>query len=178
MPTNPIDTRTEAHHTPGASPSSSRHDTNSLPNKPPPIDLTHLPPPAGQTSGQVASSSSGKSFSPRRAVPTYPRWAHKSDSPRLAKTIHDFALFLSSLPVPVHRWTPRIAARVVATVLAKNNLMATNLAFDIALLFWRLIINIFFRSIQPRGAWRIPTDGPVIFVGAPHHNQVSLMRSP
>jgi hypothetical protein len=65
-----------------------------------------------------------------------------------------------------------------------------------------MIINIFFRSIQvseaafysieallkegfafcllsfalaqPRGAWRIPRpeEGPVIFVGAPHHNQV------
>ncbi len=52
-------------------------------------------------------------------------------------------------------------------------LFAHKKAFDLAILFWRLIINLFFRSIQPRGAWRIPKqgDGPVIFVGAPHHNQ-------
>ncbi|CEH17773.1 GLYCEROL-3-PHOSPHATE O-ACYLTRANSFERASE 1 [Ceraceosorus bombacis] len=51
--------------------------------------------------------------------------------------------------------------------------MATNIAFDIALLFWRIVINVFFRSIQPRGAWKIPrpNEGPVIFVAAPHHNQ-------
>ncbi|KDN45743.1 hypothetical protein K437DRAFT_224087 [Tilletiaria anomala UBC 951] len=52
--------------------------------------------------------------------------------------------------------------------------MASNAVFDLALLFWRLIINIFFRSIQPRGSWRIPREGaggPLIFVAAPHHNQ-------
>ncbi|CDR38833.1 CYFA0S02e06634g1_1 [Cyberlindnera fabianii] len=29
----------------------------------------------------------------------------------------------------------------------------------------------FFREIRPRGAFRIPKTGPVIFVAAPHHNQ-------
>ncbi|KAJ7285867.1 glycerol-3-phosphate O-acyltransferase [Mycena rebaudengoi] len=29
----------------------------------------------------------------------------------------------------------------------------------------------FFREIRPRGAFNIPRDGPVIFVGAPHNNQ-------
>ncbi|CBQ73776.1 related to SCT1-glycerol 3-phosphate/dihydroxyacetone phosphate dual substrate acyltransferase [Sporisorium reilianum SRZ2] len=49
--------------------------------------------------------------------------------------------------------------------------MASNIAFDIALFFWRIIINLFFREIRPRSAWRIPREGPVIFVAAPHHNQ-------
>jgi len=43
--------------------------------------------------------------------------------------------------------------------------------YEAALMFWRLIIQIFFREIRPRGAFNIPRDGPVIFVGAPHHNQ-------
>lgn len=145
--------------------------------KPPPIDVTHLPSndPSSSTNGAHLSQPAHPQPQPpsKRPPPTYPRWAHRRDSPRLARTIHDLALFLSSLPLPLHKYTPRIAARLVARLLQRNNLMASNIAFDIALLFWRCIINIFFRSIQPRGAWRIPTDGPVIFVGAPHHNQVS-----
>ncbi|KAG9019495.1 hypothetical protein FRB90_001568 [Tulasnella sp. 427] len=45
------------------------------------------------------------------------------------------------------------------------------LTYDTVLLFWRIVVNIFFREIRPRGAWNIPKDGPVIFVAAPHHNQ-------
>ncbi|KAG8864956.1 hypothetical protein FRB96_003544 [Tulasnella sp. 330] len=47
----------------------------------------------------------------------------------------------------------------------------TAFAYDAMLSFFRLIINIFFREIRPRGAWNIPKEGPVIFVAAPHHNQ-------
>ncbi|KAG9318451.1 glycerol-3-phosphate O-acyltransferase [Chiua virens] len=43
--------------------------------------------------------------------------------------------------------------------------------YETALMFWRIITQIFFREIRPRGAFNIPRDGPVIFVGAPHHNQ-------
>ncbi|EKM82709.1 hypothetical protein AGABI1DRAFT_34488 [Agaricus bisporus var. burnettii JB137-S8] len=39
------------------------------------------------------------------------------------------------------------------------------------MLFWRTVTQIFFREIRPRGAFNIPRDGPVIFVGAPHNNQ-------
>ncbi|KZO91664.1 hypothetical protein CALVIDRAFT_541566 [Calocera viscosa TUFC12733] len=44
-------------------------------------------------------------------------------------------------------------------------------AYDAVLLFWRIVLNLFFREIRPRGAWHIPRTGPVIFVAAPHHNQ-------
>ena len=54
---------------------------------------------------------------------------------------------------------------------------ASNLTYDLALLLFRLIINIFFREVRPRGAFNIPRDGPVIFVGAPHSNQVRLLIS-
>jgi glycerol-3-phosphate O-acyltransferase/dihydroxyacetone phosphate acyltransferase len=45
-------------------------------------------------------------------------------------------------------------------------------AYDLALLLFRGIINIFFREVRPRGSFNIPREGPVIFVGAPHSNQV------
>ncbi|KDR81579.1 hypothetical protein GALMADRAFT_239612 [Galerina marginata CBS 339.88] len=44
-------------------------------------------------------------------------------------------------------------------------------SYDAAMLFWRTITQIFFREVRPRGAFHIPKDGPVIFVGAPHNNQ-------
>lgn len=45
--------------------------------------------------------------------------------------------------------------------------------YYIAVLLWRTILYIFFREIKPRGTYKIPTEAPVIFVAAPHHNQVS-----
>ncbi|TRM57587.1 glycerol-3-phosphate O-acyltransferase [Schizophyllum amplum] len=44
-------------------------------------------------------------------------------------------------------------------------------SYDTAMFFWKTITHIFFREIRPRGAYNIPRDGPVIFVGAPHNNQ-------
>lgn len=49
---------------------------------------------------------------------------------------------------------------------------SSNLAYDLALLLFRGIINVFFREVRPRGSFNIPREGPVIFVGAPHSNQV------
>ncbi|KAL4067595.1 hypothetical protein V8B97DRAFT_2092053 [Scleroderma yunnanense] len=43
--------------------------------------------------------------------------------------------------------------------------------YEAAVIFWRIITQIFFREVRPRGAFNIPRDGPVIFVGAPHNNQ-------
>jgi 1-acyl-sn-glycerol-3-phosphate acyltransferase len=48
-------------------------------------------------------------------------------------------------------------------------------AYDLALLLFRGIINTFFREVRPRGSFNIPRNGPVIFVGAPHSNQVRLV---
>jgi glycerol-3-phosphate O-acyltransferase/dihydroxyacetone phosphate acyltransferase len=35
-------------------------------------------------------------------------------------------------------------------------------------------LDIFFREVQVRGAWRVPNEGAVILVAAPHANQVRL----
>ncbi|KAI9931928.1 hypothetical protein ASPWEDRAFT_40278 [Aspergillus wentii DTO 134E9] len=43
--------------------------------------------------------------------------------------------------------------------------------YDFGLWIFTLCLDIFFREIYPRGAWRIPTKGPVLIVAAPHANQ-------
>lgn len=41
-----------------------------------------------------------------------------------------------------------------------------------AFLWMISVIMLFFREVHPRGAWKVPKRGPVIFVAAPHANQV------
>lgn len=53
---------------------------------------------------------------------------------------------------------------------------SSSLAYDLALLLFRGITKVFFREVRPRGSFNIPRDGPVIFVGAPHSNQVRIAR--
>ncbi|KAI8381423.1 uncharacterized protein BYT42DRAFT_494763 [Radiomyces spectabilis] len=52
--------------------------------------------------------------------------------------------------------------------------------YDVALWIFNIMLEIFFREVRPRGAHKIPKDGPVIFVAAPHANQfvdpIILMR--
>lgn len=43
--------------------------------------------------------------------------------------------------------------------------------YDLLLWFWSVVFDCFFREIRPRGAFRLPKSGPVIFVAAPHANQ-------
>ncbi|KAF8323193.1 glycerol-3-phosphate O-acyltransferase [Clavulina sp. PMI_390] len=52
-----------------------------------------------------------------------------------------------------------------------NSGLTSTLPYDSVLLTFRFLINIFFREIRPRGTYNIPSDGPIIFVAAPHHNQ-------
>ncbi|KAL1916529.1 uncharacterized protein VTP21DRAFT_5720 [Calcarisporiella thermophila] len=46
-----------------------------------------------------------------------------------------------------------------------------SLSYDLFVWFFNILLDIFFREIQPRGAHKIPLEGPVIFVAAPHANQ-------
>lgn len=45
------------------------------------------------------------------------------------------------------------------------------LLYDFVQWLFAIIFDCFFREIRPRGAFRIPKSGPVIFVAAPHANQ-------
>ncbi|ETN43246.1 uncharacterized protein HMPREF1541_02405 [Cyphellophora europaea CBS 101466] len=52
--------------------------------------------------------------------------------------------------------------------------------YDLVVWSLSVLIELYFREVHPRGAWKIPRVGPVIFVAAPHANQfvdsVILMR--
>ncbi|KAF2267533.1 CTR1 suppressor protein [Lojkania enalia] len=43
--------------------------------------------------------------------------------------------------------------------------------YDGFLWVFSILIDLFFREVHPRGSWKIPQRGPVIFVCAPHANQ-------
>lgn len=45
--------------------------------------------------------------------------------------------------------------------------------YDVFLWVIGIIIDLFFREVHPRGSWKVPREGPVLFVAAPHANQVS-----
>lgn len=53
---------------------------------------------------------------------------------------------------------------------------ASSWLYDLVLNVFSPSIDIFFREVQVRGAWRVPVDGAVILVAAPHANQVRLNR--
>ncbi|KAI9269048.1 hypothetical protein BDA99DRAFT_503349 [Phascolomyces articulosus] len=46
-----------------------------------------------------------------------------------------------------------------------------DLGYDTALWIFNIMLEVFFREIRPRGAHKVPRNGPVIFVAAPHANQ-------
>ncbi|KAK9448450.1 uncharacterized protein V1518DRAFT_395366 [Limtongia smithiae] len=52
--------------------------------------------------------------------------------------------------------------------------------YDMVVWGMSVVFDLFFREIRPRGAYRIPRHGPLIFVAAPHANQfvdpIMLMR--
>ena len=49
--------------------------------------------------------------------------------------------------------------------------------YDLLLWTFSILVDLFFREVHPRSSWKIPRKGPVIFVAAPHANQVSATQS-
>ncbi|KAF2706334.1 hypothetical protein K504DRAFT_438527 [Pleomassaria siparia CBS 279.74] len=43
--------------------------------------------------------------------------------------------------------------------------------YDTFLWVFSMLVELFFREVHPRGSWKVPREGPVIFVCAPHANQ-------
>ncbi|KAI8384391.1 uncharacterized protein BYT42DRAFT_562373 [Radiomyces spectabilis] len=56
----------------------------------------------------------------------------------------------------------------------------TSFTYDLAQWIFNILISLFFREVRPRGAYKIPKQGPVIFVVGPHASQfvdpILLMR--
>lgn len=53
-----------------------------------------------------------------------------------------------------------------------------NWVYDMILWTMSVLVDLFFREVHPRGSWKIPRKGPVIFVAAPHANQVGRFPRP
>lgn len=51
----------------------------------------------------------------------------------------------------------------------------TNWKYDLFLYVIGNLVDTFFREVVPRGSWRVPQSGPVLFVAAPHANQVGSL---
>lgn len=45
--------------------------------------------------------------------------------------------------------------------------------YDLFLYLMGNLVDLFFREVVPRGSWKVPRNGPILFVAAPHANQVS-----
>ena len=43
--------------------------------------------------------------------------------------------------------------------------------YDLMLWSLSILVDLFFREVHPRGAWKIPLHDPILFVAAPHANQ-------
>ncbi|KAF7874951.1 hypothetical protein EAF04_002125 [Stromatinia cepivora] len=63
----------------------------------------------------------------------------------------------------------------------KEQFPMTNWIYDVFLWTFSILVDLFFREVHPRGSWKVPRRGPVIFVAAPHANQfvdpLILMRT-
>lgn len=110
-------------------------------------------------------------------------------TPSLDKTILDLRTLLKSflvfvpsslrklrflLPSPLLRLSRAIIRRIAMT-LHKRGALASSMFYDLLVMMWKTMINLFFREIRSRGAWKVPREGEgaIIFVVGPHHNQVS-----
>ncbi|GAA5848725.1 hypothetical protein JCM8547_004608 [Rhodosporidiobolus lusitaniae] len=113
--------------------------------------------------------------------------AEPIDPPSLSETHSDLRTllkgFLLLVPTSIRRLRflipnplrniARFIIHQVAMFLHARGALGSNLVYDIVASMWRIVINIFFREIRSRGAWKIPKaeEGAVIFVVGPHHNQ-------
>ncbi|KAK5191340.1 Glycerol-3-phosphate/dihydroxyacetone phosphate acyltransferase [Exophiala xenobiotica] len=53
----------------------------------------------------------------------------------------------------------------------KGNQLMIPWLYDLVLWTMSVLIDLFFREVHPRGAWKVPRQGPIILVAAPHANQ-------
>ncbi len=51
----------------------------------------------------------------------------------------------------------------------------SNWKYDTFLWTMSVLVDLFFREVHPRGSWKVPRHGPVLFVAAPHANQVRAL---
>ncbi|KAK3316274.1 hypothetical protein B0H66DRAFT_625254 [Apodospora peruviana] len=69
------------------------------------------------------------------------------------------------------RLEPVSRSKSTPTPLAKELYPMSNWRYDAVLWSLSILVDLFFREVHPRGSWRVPRRGPVLFVAAPHANQ-------
>lgn len=57
----------------------------------------------------------------------------------------------------------------------KNKQRMVPALYDFVLWLMSVLIDLFFREVVQRGAWKVPKKGPIILVAAPHANQVCFI---
>ena len=60
--------------------------------------------------------------------------------------------------------------------MARQEVAQVGWIYDLLLWTFSIPLDLFFREINTRGSWKVPRRGPVIFVAAPHANQVRNFR--
>jgi 1-acyl-sn-glycerol-3-phosphate acyltransferase len=55
----------------------------------------------------------------------------------------------------------------------KSKYRRADLLYDCVVWLFNIMLDVFFREIRPRGSHKVPLEGPLIFVAAPHANQVN-----
>ncbi|PLW09230.1 hypothetical protein PCANC_22696 [Puccinia coronata f. sp. avenae] len=136
---------------------------------PPVVDGPHPPPPPG-----LAAPLSTRPDQPQPTLLNHTLQDTLEDLSSLLQTFRKILPLSHRLAQFVPRLIHRIARSCIqrmAQMLYNRNLLASNVAYDLAILLLKWIINLFFREIRPRGSHKIPVKGPLIFVAAPHHNQ-------
>ncbi|KIX05166.1 uncharacterized protein Z518_06038 [Rhinocladiella mackenziei CBS 650.93] len=67
--------------------------------------------------------------------------------------------------------TRAVTARSSRRTKKKGNQLQRPWLYDLVLWALSVLIDLFFREVHPRGAWKVPRQGPIILVAAPHANQ-------
>ncbi|GAA5989366.1 hypothetical protein JCM10908_001279 [Rhodotorula pacifica] len=133
------------------------------------------------------SSSSGSHHPPNSSSSPHREPAAPTPKPTLVQTYKDLHALLKGflllvppfirrlrflIPTPL-RSAARFVIRYSAMFLHARGILGSNWVYDVVASMWRIVIDIFFREIRSRGAWKIPrqNEGAVIFVVGPHHNQ-------
>ncbi|TVY83219.1 putative acyltransferase [Lachnellula suecica] len=91
---------------------------------------------------------------------------------------HEYALVPLNIPTHKNRhidivrqaFTPPGAPKMAEDLPDKHKAMVPWI-YDLGLWIFTLCLDIFFRQVYPRGAWRVPKNAPVIIVAGPHNNQ-------
>lgn len=59
----------------------------------------------------------------------------------------------------------------------KSKYRRADLLYDCVVWLFNIMLDVFFREIRPRGSHKVPLEGPLIFVAAPHANQVNNKKT-